>query len=174
MALLDIRQRTGYLFLAIVVGHIVLISAQVNTARGVPMLEAATFGVFAEIQRAASTVISGALGGWDEYVALRSVRADNEQLKGEVAQLRIRLQQEQALAAQSRTFQNLLALKSSTELATVSATVIAGGASPDFRTITIDQGAKASLKPNLAVLAPEGVVGRVVIPSALAAKVQLL
>src|SRR4051794_19713042 len=128
MALLDIRQRTGYLFLAIVVGHIILISAQVNTARGVPMLEAVTFGLFAEIQRGASAVISGALGGWQEYIALWSVRADNEQLKREVAQLRIRLQQEQALAAQSRTYQDLLALKSSTSLTTVAATVIAGGA----------------------------------------------
>ena len=37
MALLDIRQRTGWLFMAIIVGHIVLISAQVNTRRGVPI-----------------------------------------------------------------------------------------------------------------------------------------
>src|SRR4051812_18946723 len=99
MALLDIRQRTGYLFLAIVVGHIILISAQVNTSRGVPMLEAVTFGVFAEIQRGATRLISGVLGGWEEYIALRSVRTDNEQLKREIAQLRIRLQQEEALAA---------------------------------------------------------------------------
>src|SRR5256885_1905951 len=40
MALLDIRQRTGYLFAAVVIGHIIVISAQVNTRRGVPLLEA--------------------------------------------------------------------------------------------------------------------------------------
>ena len=37
MALLDIRQRTGWLFAAIVVSHIILISAQVTTKRGVPV-----------------------------------------------------------------------------------------------------------------------------------------
>ena len=59
MALLDIRQRTGYLFMAVIIGHIILISAQVNTQRGVPLLEAVTFGAFAEVQRGASSVIGG-------------------------------------------------------------------------------------------------------------------
>ena len=31
MALLDIRQRAGYLFLAVMLGHVILISAQVNS-----------------------------------------------------------------------------------------------------------------------------------------------
>ncbi len=39
MALLDVRLRAGYLFLAVVVGHLVLISAQVNARTGVPILE---------------------------------------------------------------------------------------------------------------------------------------
>ena len=36
MAILEIRQRAGYLFVAVVVGHIILISAQVNAKSGVP------------------------------------------------------------------------------------------------------------------------------------------
>ena len=59
MALLDIRQRAGYLFLAVVLGQIILISAQVNGRSGVPVLQAVTFGVFAEIQRGTSAVVSG-------------------------------------------------------------------------------------------------------------------
>ena len=31
MALLDIRQRSGYLFLGVILGHVLLISAQVTT-----------------------------------------------------------------------------------------------------------------------------------------------
>ena len=38
MALVDIRQRTGYLFLTLIVGHVILISTQVTTKRGVPLL----------------------------------------------------------------------------------------------------------------------------------------
>ena len=42
---------SGYLFFAVMLGHILLISEQVNSRTGVPVLEAVTFGVFAEVQR---------------------------------------------------------------------------------------------------------------------------
>ena len=58
MALLDVRLRAGYLFLAVVIGHVVLISAQVNAKTGVPILETVTFGAFAEVQRATSAVLT--------------------------------------------------------------------------------------------------------------------
>ena len=52
--------------------------------------------------------------------------------------------------------------------------MLAGSAAPEFRTITIGKGSADGLRPDMAVLAPAGVVGRVIIPSAGAAKVQLL
>ena len=174
MALLDIRQHTGYLFIGLTVGHIVLISAQVNTERGVPILEAVTFGVFAEVQRAASTAIGGMQASWGDYVALQEVRRENDRLRTDVAQLQVRLQQERALAQRARTLESLLELRSDAELSTVAAAVIAGGASPDFRTITIDKGTADGLRADMAVIAPAGVVGRVITPTARAAKVQLL
>jgi rod shape-determining protein MreC len=174
MALLDIRERTGYLFIAVIVGHIALISAQVNTERGVPMLEAVTFGTFAEVQRGATRMIGGVRTSWDDYLALQSVRSDNEQLRREVAQLQVALQQQRALAQQSQTLVDLLELRETTQLDTVAAGVIAGSASPDFRTLTIDKGSSDGLRPDMAVIAPAGVVGRIITPSARAAKVQLL
>lgn len=174
MALVDIRQRTGYLFIAVTVGHIILISAQINTDRGVPILEAVTFGAFAEVQRAGSSVIGGVRASWNDYLALQAVRRDNERLRQEVARLQVALQQERAQAEQSRTLQQLLDLRLQAQLATVAAGVIAGGASPDFRTLTIDKGTADGLRPDMAVIAPAGVVGRVITPSARAAKVQLL
>jgi rod shape-determining protein MreC len=59
-------------------------------------------------------------------------------------------------------------------MATTAAAVIAGGASPDFRTITIDKGTGEGVRADMAVLAPGGVVGRIIMPSARASKVQLL
>ena len=174
MALLDIRQRTGYLFMALTVAHILLVSTQVNTDRGGPMLEAVTFGVCAEVQRAASSAVAGLRASWSDYVALQQVRTDNLQLRDEVARLRVRLQQERAMAQRSRTLEQLLELRSQAELATVAAGVIAGGVSPDFRTITIDKGTADGLRPDMAVIAPAGVIGRIITPSARAAKVQLL
>jgi len=174
MAVVDIRRRTGYLFLAVIVGHVILISTQVTTRRGVPMLEEAVFGVFSEVQRVANSVASGVRSSWQDYFALQQVRAENEQLKQQLADLRVRLQQERGLAEQSQSLQKLLELKTTSALTTTAANVIAGGASPEFRTITIDKGTRDGLHADMAVIAPAGVVGRVIQPSGRASKVQLL
>ena len=68
MAFPDIRQRSGYLFLAVAVGHIILISAQVNSRSGVPLLQALVFGAFAEVQRGTAGVVRGVRAGWDGYI----------------------------------------------------------------------------------------------------------
>jgi len=174
MALLDIRQRTGWLFTAVVLAQLVLISAQVTTRTGVPMLEVAVFGAVAEIQRVATGVISTTSDRWQQYVSLQDVRGDNERLRSEIGELQLQLQQERALAQEARTLQALLQLKKAIPLTTISAAVIAGGASPDFRTLTIDKGTRQGIQGDMAVVAPAGVVGRVITPSLRAAKVQLL
>src|SRR3954469_4811829 len=116
MAVVDIRRRTGYLFLAVIVGHVILISTQVTTKRGVPMLEDVVFGIFSEVQRVANGVASGVRTSWQNYFALQQVRIENDQLKQQLADLRVRLQQERGLAEQSQALQQLLDLKTSTAL----------------------------------------------------------
>jgi rod shape-determining protein MreC len=174
MAVVDIRRRTGYLFLAVIVGHVILISTQVTTKRGVPMLEAAVFGIFSEVQRGANAVTSGVQTRWQTYFALQEVREENERLKQQLGELQVRMQEERGLAEQSQSLQKLLDLKTNTQLSTTASAVIAGGASPEFRTITIDKGTGEGLRSDMAVIAPAGVVGRVIQPSTRASKVQLL
>ncbi|MGH9240917.1 MAG: rod shape-determining protein MreC [Vicinamibacterales bacterium] len=174
MALLDIRQRTGWLFGAIVVSHIILISAQVTTKRGVPVLQELTFGAFAEMQRAATSAFGSAREGWQNYFALQEIRRENEQLTQEVTKLRVSLEQERSVAQQTRTLQQLLDLKSATGFETAAAMVIGSGADPEFRTITIDKGTQDGLRPDMAVMSPAGIVGRILMPTARAAKVQLI
>jgi rod shape-determining protein MreC len=174
VALLDIRQRAGYLFLAVMVGHVVLISAQVSSSRGVPVLEEVTFGLFSEVQRGAWSVVSGARQVWGGYVGLRGVREENEKLRQRLADVEVQLQEQRALADRSRGLERLLELRGRTELQTTAAEVIASSVAPEFRTLTIDKGSQQGLLTDMAVIAPTGIVGRVVSPTARASKVQLL
>ena len=174
MALTEIRRRTGVLFGAVVLAHIILISAQVNSRSGVPVLEAVIFGVFSEIQRAAAATLNGMRRTWQGYVDLRGVRAENDVLKHQLDTLQVEQQQQRALAERSRQLQRLLELRDQANLPMTAADVIGVGASPDFRTITVNKGTGDGLKSDMAVISPAGVVGRVVTPSRRAAKVQLL
>lgn len=174
MAIADIRQRPGMLLGAAILLHVVLISAQVNTASGLPVLQVVTFGSFAEVQRGTMAVINGVSNLWSGYIALRQVRNENEALKGELRTLQVRLQEEHALAQRTDNLRQLLELRERANLDTTASEVIAGAASPEFRTVTIDKGTSDGLKADMAVISPAGVVGRVILPSGRASKVQLL
>jgi cell shape-determining protein MreC len=107
------RPRIGLLFLAIVVGHVILISSQVQSRTGVPVLEAMIFGAFARVQHGTAGVIRGARNGWGSYVDLRGVRSDNETLRARVAELEVRFQEQRGLAERSERLRALLELKPS-------------------------------------------------------------
>ena len=174
MALLDIRRNSGYLFLVVMLGHVILISAQVNSRSGVPVLETVTFGIVAEAQRGLSLGVARIRRTWDRYVWLRGVEAENANLRRQLDALQVQYQERRALSDRARSLEDLLALRDRSNLETVAAEIIAASASPDFRTLTIDKGASQGLKRDMAVIGTDGVVGRIVVASSSAAKVQLL
>src|SRR5215207_3376465 len=124
--MLDIRQRTGYLFLAVTVGHVILISAQVQSKSGVRVLDAVALGAFARVQQGTASAIQGVRSAWGNYLSLRGVRAENEQLQKQVAELEVRLQEQRAIAARTTMLQELLNLRASVAAPTLAAEVIAG------------------------------------------------
>jgi len=159
---------------AAVLLHVVLISAQVNTASGLPVLQVVTFGSFSEVQRGTMAIIDGVRGMWSGYVALQQVQQENNALRQELQSLQVKLQQERAEAQRTDNLRQLLELRERANLDTVAAEVIAGAASVDFKTVTIDKGSSDSLDTDMAVISPAGVVGRIILPSRRASKVQLL
>jgi rod shape-determining protein MreC len=173
--MLDIRRRTGILFAVVVLGHVILISAQVQSKSGVRVLEAVTFGIFARVQQGTAVVVYGIRDAWGNYADLRGVRAENEGLRQQLAGLQVRLQEQRALAARAEKLQQLLDLRPAISAPTLAAQIIAGPAHPDMLTVTIDRGAADGVQENMAVIGPTGVVGRVIGPVASgAARVQLL
>lgn len=167
--------RSGLVLVAVIVGHVILISSQVHSGAGVPVLEAVTFAAFSRVQEGAASVIRGSRDAWVNYVDLRGARAENEALRSRVGDLEIRLQEQRALAERSVRLQALLDLRESVGVPTVAADVIAGYANPGMLTVTIDKGSRDGIMENMAVIAPDGVVGRVIGPIASrASRVQLI
>lgn len=174
MAIADIRQRPGAILGAAILLHVVLISAQVNTKAGLPLLQVITFGSFSEVQRGMMALVGGVRGMWTGYVGLQHVQAENVALKQEVQSLQVRLQEERAEAQRTDNLRQLLELRERAGLDTTAAEVIAAAASPEFRTVTIDKGTSHGLQTDMAVISPAGVVGRVILPGGRASRVQLL
>ncbi len=173
--MLDIRKRTGWLFFFVMMAQIILVSAQVQTKSGVRVLQAVAFEAFSRVQFATATLVNGTRSVWGNYIALRHARDENEALRHRVADLEVRLQQEHALAASSQRLQELMNLKSQASVPTLAAEVIAGNPDPAMRTVTIDRGSAQGVLADMAVIAPGGIVGRVIGPvGRQAARVQLI
>ena len=169
------RQRTGYLVSAVMVGHFILISAQAGGGLHGSPLENVAFRAFAEMQRLLTSARGAVSHSWSHYVGLRDVHERNDALAVTVADLQLLLQEQRALAQQASGLQELLGLRRAVELRTVGARVIATAATPYVRTVTVDRGAEDGVHANDAVIAPAGVVGRIVgTPSRRASRVQLL
>jgi rod shape-determining protein MreC len=174
MATVQLSQRPLLVLAGAVVLHIVLISAQVSTTAGIPFIQVVTFGIFSEVQRGTMTSVDSVRSVWSGYVALRDAQAENEKLKRELQTLQVRLQEERAQAQRAENFRQLLELRERAGVDTVASEVIAGPASPDFRDLTIDKGSVDGVVRDMAVISPAGVIGRVILSSPRAARVQML
>ncbi len=171
----DIRRRTGFILLSVLTVQIILISAQVRSDSGVPVLESVTFGFFSGIQRITFGFVDGVVNTWARYSSLQNVADENTLLREQLAGMQVELQNARAQAQRSESLRELLNFREDVPWSTVAAEVVAVDATPWFRTVTIARGTRDGLQTDLAVLAPTGVVGRVVGPlSSNNAQVQLL
>jgi rod shape-determining protein MreC len=112
------------------------------------------------VQYAAATLARGMSNLWGDYVYLVDVKEDNARLAAENARLQQRVAELEALQIENRRLERLLDLKTSLPVDIVSAQVVSKNTNEFFRVlrVTLDRPA-AELGPNLAVLAPDGVVG---------------
>src|SRR2546425_7190396 len=104
---------------------------------------------------------SGVSNLWHSYFYLRGVRQENRGLKAEIERLRleqVRLSQD---AEQAHRLQALLGFREQFISKTLAAQVIGSSGSEQSRSIYIDKGTRDGLKPDMAVITAEGVVGKV-------------
>jgi rod shape-determining protein MreC len=98
---------------------------------------------------------------WRNYFYLRGVRQENRDLKQKIEQMeieRVRLNQD---AEQAHRLQALLGFKEQFIARTVAAQVIGSSGSEQSRSIYIDKGSHDGIKPDMAVITAQGVVGKV-------------
>jgi rod shape-determining protein MreC len=111
---------------------------------------------------------------WQNYVDLRGLRQENLRLQREAAILQRRIDQLEEQVLETQRLQGLLAMREAWRAEFVAARVVGKDATNWFKTILIDRGSRAGMRRNLPVIAPDGLVGRIVDVTPSTAKVQLI
>lgn len=99
---------------------------------------------------------------WDRYINLVNVQNENEQLRRTIALLereKERLKEKEILAIR---LQELLEFKDHTKIVTTAAAVIGRLPSQWFDTIMINKGKSDGIAVDMGVIAPQGVVGKII------------
>jgi len=169
------RRRHLSLLVAVLLGQLFFLAYQIKGANDVRLIRLWAFAVIAPVEKAAVGLLDGIGSVWDNYVALYGAREESQRLEAELAQARLRLQELEARAAEADELAALLELKQAHPRAPfVAAQVI--GSSPAATTLTVllNRGSDAGLRPNMVVLTPDGVVGKVIAAYPGAAEVLLI
>jgi rod shape-determining protein MreC len=99
-------------------------------------------------------------GGWANYIDLRHTRQENHDLQGQIARLRLEQAAFAEDAIQGHRLQALLDFQQHYVSTTVAAQVVGTSGSELSRVIYIDKGSKDGLKPDQAVITPDGIIGK--------------
>ncbi|MFY9676357.1 MAG: rod shape-determining protein MreC, partial [Terriglobales bacterium] len=118
-------------------------------------------GTVSPLEKGLSWVQNSTGNLWHNYFYLRGVRAENRDLKHQIEQMRLEQARMTQDAAQAHRLQALLGFKEQFIAQTVAAQVIGGTGSELSRSIYIDKGERDGIKPDMAVVTRDGIVGKV-------------
>ena len=114
------------------------------------------------VQTVLARINRATLGVWGTYRDWKNVRTENRRLRDEAQRLRVEALRVTETASENDRLRRLLALKQSLPLETMAGEIIAREWGGWVRSLTINRGRGDSVGRLTAVIAPEGLVGRIV------------
>ena len=163
----------GVLVLGTVVAACLLLLTVQTRGRSTPAAEVLAFAT-TPIQSALARVNRAAVNVWSTYLDWKNVRAENRRLRAENQQLRVESLQVSETSTENDRLRRLLGLQERMPLATVSAQIIAREWGGWVRSLTVNRGRGDKIARLTAVIAPEGLIGRVIEVRAGASIIQVL
>lgn len=128
----------------------------------------------APMEKLVDRSLYGVVYVWDNYFALVGLHRKNDQLRAQADGLRMKLDRQQQDVLEVQRLRALLSIRDSVAGRTVVARVVGRDPARGNETVTIDKGLSHGVKPDSAVMTPDGIVGRVIHSSNFFSIVQLI
>jgi rod shape-determining protein MreC len=169
------KHRSLFLLALALTAQVLLLAVQIKRDQQVRLIRVWAVSLVTPVQRAGVWTIDEISGAWRHYIGLRNTTKENEKLRAELDRLRLRNAQLEGRSAEADRLAALLMFRDThSNTPMVAARVISSSADAASRTIFIDRGQSDGLRRNMAVITPDGVVGKVIEVYKNTAQVQLL
>ncbi|MFZ1941490.1 MAG: rod shape-determining protein MreC [Terracidiphilus sp.] len=167
------RYRNLVVLLAILVAQIAGLAMQVsrtnagrstldsNDPSGVRLIRLWANAVISPPERIAHATKLGVVGTWSNYFDLVHVRQQNKDLQQTIGRLRLEQAALMEDARQGERLQTMLGFQEKYIYATLAAQAYGSSGSDRSHVFYIDKGARDGLKPDMAVITADGIVGKV-------------
>ena len=172
------RERTAWMFVPLLILHLVLLSLQIEDSSGTILLKTWALRIQSPVLTANDTVFGGLNQIWHDYVWLVGARTENRRLKETLNRLSFLNRSYEEARQENERLRSLAAMSESvregTDFRIIGARVSAR--TPEFlaNILYVDRGSKDGVCVNAPVFSSAGIVGRVVLVTERYSQVQLI
>jgi rod shape-determining protein MreC len=168
------RYRNITVLLLVIFAQLILLAVQVKNDQDVRMIRVWTITAVTPVARFIESLRGGSSGFVHDYVLLHDTHEQNLKLKAEVDRLKLEnifLKDELNQAERAKA---LALFQSHTPSKTVAASVIGTGAGTNSQVVLVDRGSGSGVQRGMAVVTPDGIVGKVIAAYPTASQVMLI
>ena len=156
------RYRNITILLLVILAQLVLLAVQVRNDQDVRMIRVWSVTAVTPLARVLEGARSGTFGLLKDYILLRDVHEQNRRLKADLDRTKMEnvfLKAELATADRAKA---LVQFQERTPSQTLAARVISTGATANSKVVFVDRGSNAGVQRGMAVVTPDGIVGKVI------------
>lgn len=167
------RFRNITVLLLVIFAQLVLIAVQVRNENDVRMVRVWSITAITPLAKVLELVRGGTAGFFENYILMHDARADNQRLQTELDRLKMENQFLKTEIATADRAKALVAFQAHTQSKTIAARVIAAAAGANSKVVIVDRGSGSGVEKGMAVVTPDGIVGKVIAAYPTASEVML-
>ncbi len=156
------RFRNLMVLAAVIALQLLLLAYQVKSGQDIRLIRVWAVSGITPAARVIETVRSGTTGFFSDYFFLLDVRDENRKLKAEVGRIKLEnqfLKTELSTADRARA---LAAFQRRSPSRTIAARIIGNGTGANSKVVFIDRGSGSGVEKGMAVITPDGIVGKII------------
>ena len=155
------RYRNLTVLLVVVVTQLILIAYQVKTEKDVPLLRVWAVTAVTPLEQLLEVVRRNTWGFVADYFVLINTRSQNDKLQKEVGRLKLENQYLRTELSTADRARSLAAFQTRSPSKTLAARIIGNATGANSKAVFIDRGAGDGVESGMAVVTPDGIVGKI-------------
>ena len=168
-------RRRPYVLLAFaLLFQILLLAVQIKRPDGARLIRVWAVELLTPPERAGAWILDRLGGAWSGYIGLVRANRENQRLRADLGQMSLRNSELESRAAEAQRLAALLEFRDAHADAPLLAARVIGADAGAGRAVYLDRGQHDGIQANMAVITPQGVVGKVLEVYSTTAQVLLL